>query len=102
MSIEIARCGSCDEPIYWLKHPITNKPAPIEVATSENGNIVVNLTRGDYDLVRAEERHIHKGFLHLNHFATCPAAKAWAKGGNRNATSATRDERATKDERAGP
>lgn len=86
MSIQVNQCGSCGAEIYWLKHPITRRPAPIEVATSDNGNIVVNLTRGDYDLVRAEDRHLHKGFLHLNHFATCPAASTYAKRGNRNAT----------------
>lgn len=86
MSIQVSQCGSCGAEIYWLKHPITGKPAPIEVATSDQGNVVVNLTRGDYDLVRAEERYIHTGFLHYNHFAICPQARTWAKGGDRHAT----------------
>lgn len=98
MSTEIAHCGSCNAPIYWLKHPITGKPAPIEVTTSETGNIVVNLTQRTYQIVPAHERPLHTGYLHDTHFTNCPQAKAYREEvrGNRRATrTSERPERGT-------
>jgi len=81
MSHEINVCGSCGEPIYWLKHARTHRPAPIEVKVSENGNILANPDLGTYCIALPAERITYQKHLHLNHFATCPQARTWAKAG---------------------
>ena len=78
-----SQCGSCGEPIYWLKHVRTGKPAPIEVKTTPNGNILVDVSRGTYCMALAAEKVAYPEHLHLNHFATCPQAKTWARHGGR-------------------
>lgn len=79
MRQEIKQCGSCGEPIWWLKSDKTGKPAPIEVKPSDTGNIAVNLLSGEYHIVPAIFRAEQVVPLHLNHFATCPQAKVWHK-----------------------
>lgn len=78
-------CGSCGEPVLWLKHARTGRPAPIESRTdAERGNILVDLDAGTYAIIPAgPEREQHRGWLHLNHFVTCPQAKTWRKAGSR-------------------
>ena len=84
MGIEIKQCASCGEPIYWLKHARTGKPAPIEVRTVEKGDILVNLTAGTYGKVTDPVDHeTYKTWLHLNHFASCPQAATWKRHGSR-------------------
>lgn len=69
----------------WLVNEQTGKRAPIESAPDERGNILVNLERGTYRILPADEHEAHRGWLHLNHFATCPQAKDWARYGKRAA-----------------
>lgn len=64
-------CQRCGEPIWWLKHERTGKPAPIDTVTSRIGNITVDLTRHTYTVVTTGPD------LYLNHHATCaPGPKA--------------------------
>lgn len=78
-------CGSCGEPVVWLRHSGTGRMAPIEVRIdAERGNVLVDLTAGTYSLVpSAADREQYRGWLHLNHFVTCPQAKTWRKAGSR-------------------
>jgi len=62
------------------RHVRTNKPAPIEVQPSDDGNVLVTGTK--YEIVPKAERQRVKdrGFvLRKNHFATCAYAKSFAK-----------------------
>lgn len=61
------------------RHVRTNKPAPIEVQPSDDGNILVTGTK--YEIVPKDEREKVKlrGFvLRKNHFATCDYARGFA------------------------
>jgi len=76
------QCNSCGEPLYWLAHERTGKPAPIEVKqNSERGNIAVDLTARTYRIVPKEERAQQSEWLHLNHFVECPQSNIWSKAG---------------------
>lgn len=73
-------CQKCNTEVIWLRHKDTNKPAPIEAAPNENGNI---FTHGKlYRLATAEEIAKAKAIgkpLYLNHFASCEFAKNFSK-----------------------
>jgi hypothetical protein len=73
MTTAMKPCGSCGEPIWWLKNTSTGRMAPIEVKTSERGNCLDN-GNGTYTIVRPGPGQ------HINHFATCPQAAAWHRG----------------------
>jgi hypothetical protein len=79
---EVKVCGSCGEPVYWLKHDGTGRPAPIEVKTDPKGNVAISSTC--YHIVPADLRAKFSG-LHLNHFAHCPQAATWKRHGSRSA-----------------
>lgn len=80
------RCRSCRALIYWLRHPVTRKLAPIDYEPSPKGNVALNeaddtymiLTGPSLDDARAEGMA-----LRTNHFVTCPQAKDWTLGGAR-------------------
>ena len=78
--MRLAVCRLCRTPILMARHKHTQKPAPIEVQPSDDGNI---LLCGDvYEVVPLAERDKVKlrGFvLRKNHFATCVFAKSFAK-----------------------
>ena len=76
-----SQCGSCGEPIYWLKHQRTGKAAPIEVKVTPAGNILTDVVRGTYCIANAAEKLSYPEWLHLNHFASCPQAKTWKRHG---------------------
>lgn len=70
---EIETCV-CGVKFVRRMHERTLNMAPIEVATSDNGNI--NYTSKYYRIVPVAERSLpfYRGKLHLNHFANCPHA----------------------------
>lgn len=76
-------CRDCGVEIMWLKHKDTGKSAPIGVAKSSDGNIVVNPDKTLYRIANGEEygknRMAESPSLHLSHFARCPAAKEFRK-----------------------
>lgn len=79
MSATRQNCRSCGEPIYWLRHETTGKTAPVDLAQSAGGNLLINLDASTYRNVPASEREAHKDWLHTNHFATCKDAPSWHK-----------------------
>lgn len=73
-------CQKCNTEVVWLWHKDTNKPAPIEAAPSENGNIFVKNKL--YRMATKDEIEKAKAIgklLYLNHFATCEFAKSFSK-----------------------
>lgn len=74
------RCQKCGAAVLWLRHKETDKPAPIEAAPSENGNILVqgSLYRIATDDEKEKAKKIGKA-LYLNHFASCEFAKSFRK-----------------------
>jgi hypothetical protein len=70
-------CRSCGASIYWLRHEVTGKAAPIDAVSREGGNVEIDLERGAYRIVPATCGEP----AHTNHFATCPQQAAWRKTG---------------------
>jgi hypothetical protein len=73
-------CRSCKALIMWLDHVTTGKAAPIDADPSPDGNIRVGVAFEHYTVLTGQERKdaLERGDeLHLNHYATCPQAKAW-------------------------
>jgi hypothetical protein len=78
--MRIGKCEKCGAQIMNPRHVGTNRPAPIEVQPSDDGNILVTGTK--YEIVPKDEREKVKlrGFvLRKNHFATCDYARSFAK-----------------------
>lgn len=74
------QCQKCETEVVWLSHKTSGKPAPIEAAPHEKGNILI---KGDqYRVATNDEiekaRAIGKP-LYLNHFASCEFAKSFKK-----------------------
>jgi len=91
MNTTSQRCGSCGKHVHFLTNTRTFKLAPIEAEPSPIGNCVIDLVRGIYEvlgpaMVREQREREPDAKLYLNHFSTCPQARVWARGGNRNAT----------------
>jgi hypothetical protein len=79
--MRVGTCRKCRKEIVMARHKRTNKPAPIEVSPSDDGNILI--TGDTYEVIPAAEREMVKrrGFvLRVNHFARCEFAKSFAKG----------------------
>lgn len=70
----VRACRWCGRPIFWLRHEITQKTAPIEAAEHARGNVVVDLEAGTYR-ISAGNLSTGQG-RHMNHWATCPKAEA--------------------------
>jgi hypothetical protein len=81
-SPEPAKCRTCGAAIFWLKHYLTGKLAPIDAEPSPDGNVLIEgvehyMTMAK-DLFGQSDRPRHK-----NHFATCPQADQHHKGKRR-------------------
>jgi len=75
-------CRRCPKAVVMLKHTGTGNYAPIEVAPSEKGNIMVDRQNGTYTILTkgALQKARDKGHpLHLNHFASCEYARSFAR-----------------------
>jgi hypothetical protein len=73
-------CRSCQAPIMWLDHATTGKPAPIDAQPDPKGNIRVGVAFEHYTVLAGQELQDAQergDELHLNHYVTCPQAKAW-------------------------
>lgn len=76
------RCRSCTQDIQWVRNARTDRPAPIETRPHPDGNIAIRdgryhvLTGPALEAARDDPDTV----LHLNHFATCPAAARHKKG----------------------
>jgi hypothetical protein len=65
-------CGEAD--VYWLKHDVTKRLAPIDVQPVTNGNLSISRELGIYRMYDAGDEA--KGLpRHVNHFSTCAAVK---------------------------
>jgi hypothetical protein len=77
--MKVENCRLCSVQILKVRHYKTDRPAPIEIQPSADGNILVT---GDlYEVVPKAEREglIRRGFiLRKNHFATCPYARSFS------------------------
>lgn len=73
--VDWSYCRSCSAKVYWLKNDKTGKPAPTDVAPSENGNIEIDLSAHTYQVIGKQPGR------HTNHFSTCPSAGAWKRHG---------------------
>lgn len=71
-------CRSCGARIYWLKHEVTGKAAPIDAETRDCGNVEIDLERGIYRIVPVTGRPAY-----TNHFMICPQQASWRKHGLR-------------------
>lgn len=70
------RFPGCKAEVYMLRYPKTGNVAPIDVESTADGNIAIDLDAGTYEIVPKDERAF-RDQLHLNHWATCesPAAR---------------------------
>lgn len=78
-------CKGCDAPIHWAQ-VVGGKRVPIDPDPVDNGNLVlVSLAPGE----RREVRYLRRGEdagdapRYVSHFATCPQAEQFRKGGRR-------------------
>lgn len=70
-------CRGCGEPLLDLIYPKTGRLAPIEVKSSVNGNITVDVQAGTYAILTGDalvEARTNGAELHWNHFGTCREA----------------------------
>jgi hypothetical protein len=77
-------CRSCGAEVVWLRHVRTGKMAPIDALPTATGNIVIYRDQGTYEHIPAGsgEREALRGWLHTNHFSTCPSAAHWKQRGS--------------------
>jgi len=64
----------CGAAILWLDHARTGKPAPIDADPDGNGNVIIDLAKGDYAVLAGDnlaEAHQRGTELRLNHFVSC-------------------------------
>jgi hypothetical protein len=82
-STRLARCRTCDAPIFWCTFVATGTRAPIDYDPVPDGNIVIVGTAfggPTIDVVREEAALFGDDRPHYtNHFATCPQADEWRR-----------------------
>ena len=90
-----SHCAACGCALIWLQHARTLKPAPIEAAPVDDGNIVLlraeqlpnstqaqllpaaNATEAGFYRIRKKDEpydRAHDGLRYRSHFVTCPHA----------------------------
>lgn len=74
---QLQRCFYCRAPIYWMRHRITGRYAAIDLGQTHEGNIMINLTRGTYEEMSADDRAIYQGWMHARHARICPDVDKW-------------------------
>lgn len=79
-----AWCRSCGAQIVWGTNTATGRPAPIDAAPSERGNISCYPAADGPRLVvlgaaKASAMRAAGQLLYLSHFATCPQAGKWRR-----------------------
>jgi hypothetical protein len=83
--MRIQQCRSCRAPIVWAVNERTKKRAPIDAEPVEDGPVYFTHNPGDggdpeYRVLTKEQRSAGvPGFLHTNHFQTCPNAAQHVK-----------------------
>jgi hypothetical protein len=87
------KCRGCGAEISWIKMPISGKampvdPEPVKVAYGEgsdtfvmgDGMMIVGKKLEDMEYRRGDEMVLE---AYISHFATCPAAGKFRKGGGK-------------------
>jgi hypothetical protein len=69
-----SRCGSCGAPVLWARTE-TGKAIPLDAVPTERGNLVLA------DGVVHVARILGHSPQYVPHFATCPHAGQWRRGG---------------------
>lgn len=73
----MARCTSCQAPIFWAVSASTGKTMPIDAAPTADGNIVIEAGRAKV-LGAIERAALPPGTnRYRSHFSTCPHAGQW-------------------------
>lgn len=72
-----ARCDSCGAPIVWAKTR-SGKAIPVNVDPSPSGNLAL---RDGVAVVVTAIDGMNAPHRYLSHFATCPHAGQWRRGG---------------------
>lgn len=69
------KCRACNADVWFLTNSkaSTGKLNPVNVAESENANIVVDLEAGQYTIVKPGDGK------HISHFVTCPAREQFRR-----------------------
>jgi len=73
----VARCRTCQAPIFWATFPASGRRAPIDLEPVANGNLVItghDMNGALVDVVRDTGQLLPDERPHyLNHWATCTA-----------------------------
>lgn len=70
----MARCSSCDAPIFWVTYP-SGKKAPLNVRPSDDGVVVLDKEIDTAHVTTKVEREAldRTVALYVPHHATCPS-----------------------------
>lgn len=84
--LQLSRCKSCGQTIYWLKNDTTGRPAPIDAKPDQSGPVIIAVEGGAlryHVLSKAEKDAGVDVERYQPHYATCPQAESWrSKGGS--------------------
>jgi hypothetical protein len=76
-------CAACGASILKLRNNKTNKVAPIDLSSTDSGNIEIDATAGTYRVIpraELEQRRLEgETVFYTSHFATCPEASSFRK-----------------------
>jgi len=71
-------CRTCQAPVLWARHMVSDRPMPIDLESVPQGNI--RLLDNDRYQVLAGDRlaraRTQGENLHLSHFVTCPNSRS--------------------------
>lgn len=77
------KCKSCGAPIFYAALAPKGAITPIDWFPVINGNIACRMVKGEPHARVIKKDEDYQGNRRTSHFATCPDAKAWRKGGGK-------------------
>lgn len=77
MNDQAGHCRSCGAPVRWLTNDKTGKVAPIDVASADDGAVILAGAGRYHVLTKAEREAGVSRPRHSNHWQTCPDRAAW-------------------------
>jgi hypothetical protein len=75
-------CRSCGAPIIWTRTAFNGKPIPIDLAPTDNGNILLqprDTERHIALVLPPGDERITTETTYTTHFATCPDSDQWRR-----------------------
>lgn len=75
----VARCSACQAPILWREHVGTGKRAPIDLASTPDGNVLL-VAPSAYTVISPGGTFPEGEPRFTNHFQTCPNADRFRGG----------------------